>query len=329
MNFTFCYPLIVWLGIPLCIVLTCFRWLWYKPVTIVFPRVYEVARTTENKFSVPRCVSVMLRALTLICLLVALARPRVPDTRSVKTVDGIDCMIVLDVSGSMNLFDDLNDRKTRISIAKKEALSFIHKRPYDAFGLVLFGSSAVSRCPLTTDKKLLSEIIKSIEIGVVDERETVLCQAMALAAYRLSTSCAKTKIMIVLTDGVPSPHDVQPEAVLQRIKELGIKVYTIGIGSEKGGYQYHDLYGLIQAETYLNKHLLIKCAQETGGQFFQARSAEDMARIYDTINTLETTSHEQPSYTRYHEYFMGALIAAIVFFLLELLCTTYVWRGFA
>ena len=326
---TLAYPFILVGGLVCCALVMGARWWLHKPVYYLYPLTAVLRTQCESlPLSFRRWVIYLLRLSTLVMLVIALARPQVPDERSLQRVEGVDCMLVLDVSGSMDIFDDLKDRQSRLTVAKREAITFISKRVHDSFGLVLFGSSAVSRCPLTADKKMLREIISGVQSGVVDPTETMLGQAMALAAYRLSSSPAKSKIMIVLTDGIPSPHDVQPHEVLRRIKEAGIKVYTIGIGSEQGGYQEHPLFGVMPAQTQINTALLQRYAHETGGQFFLARSTKDMARIYETIDELETTVHEVPVYSRMYEYFPYFLWAAGAAVIASL-GLSFLWQGVA
>ncbi len=327
---TIAYPWILVGGLGCCALVMILRWWLYKPLYYRYPLTAVIRERSEKHiFSARRLVLYGVRLATVIALVIALARPQIPDERSLQRVEGVDCMLVLDVSGSMEIFDDIKDRQSRLTVAKREAIQFISKRIHDSFGLVLFGSSAVSRCPLTADKKMLREIISDVHIGVVDPTETMLGQAMALAAYRLSSSPAKSKIMIVLTDGVPSPSDVPPHEVLRRIKDAGIKVYTIGIGSEQGGYQEHPLFGVMPAQTQINTQLLQRYAQETGGQFFLARSSKDMARIYESIDALEKTVHDIPVYSKMYDYFPYFLWAALCAVMIEVFLTTWIWQGVA
>lgn len=237
------------------------------------------------------------RFVTLCILALATARLQFVDHRQTITSQGIDIMLVLDVSGSMDLFDDLNDQRTRLDIARQEAIKFIDRRIDDAVGLVIFGALAASHCPLTTDKTLLKDIINQTGIGALNPDGTALSTAIAMAANRLRNSTAKSKIMIVLTDGAPSPHDSPPQIALDLAQKFGIKIYTIGIGSEAGGYMNHPLYGVMALATPLNKELLEQFAKQTGGNYFEARKAHDVEHIYSIIDALEKSDQKPPTYT--------------------------------
>lgn len=267
----------------------------------------------------------VLRLLSLVTLALALGRPQLVDPRSLVPVEGIDIMLVLDVSESMKLPHHMEDMRTRIAVAKEEALHFVDKRPNDAIGLVIFGADALSRCPLTADKRMLKEIITQTDIGSIDGRGTVLATGILTALNRLKHSSAKSKIMIVLTDGEPTEQDSDPRVAVKIAKQLGIKIYTVGIGSE-GDLEIPDpFYGMIRVQTMFNKPLLTMIAQETGGRFFEAKKPQDMRTIYDTINALETTSMQAPVFGVYYDLFMYALWFVFLLMLLELFLSCCVW----
>lgn len=266
-----------------------------------------------------------LRLIILVLLSCAIARFQIPDYNSKLPVEGLDIMLVLDVSGSMQFFDDMHDQRARIDVAKAEALKFISKRENDPIGLVLFGRDAVSRCPLTIDKNILNEIVTDIQLGVVNPDGTVLSKAILTAANRLKNSKSKSKIMIVLTDGEPSPEDIHPKLSIDLAKKLGIKIYTVGVGSKEGGFFNHPFYGLIKMQQGINADLLQAFANETGGKFFEAKSAADMENIYETIDKLERTEYITPIYSRYYEYFILLLWLAVLLFLTEIILASILW----
>jgi Ca-activated chloride channel family protein len=265
-----------------------------------------------------------LRLLVLILLAIIIAKPQIVDSRSKVPVQGIDIVLVLDVSGSMQIKDYDDDHRSRFDVAKAEAIRFIEKRDHDALGLVLFGKDTVSRCPITFDKQLLKEVVEELKLGVINSEGTMLITGIVTAANRLKHSQSKSKVMIVLTDGEPSEGDMDPSVGIDVAKKLGIKIYTVGIGSEQEQMFRHPLYGIL-TKPKVNKELLTKIANQTGGQYFFARSAADMRRIYDTIDALETTEHEVPHFSLYYDLLVPfvALIMGIIFF--ELLFSTYVW----
>lgn len=321
---TLFYPFIMYIGVPLLMLGAYARWVYYKEPVYLFSSLLPLKnRVFEGTWHT--AIPFILRCCTLFFLLLALTRPRVPDSRTKIPVEGIDIMLVLDVSGSMAAIDDRQDPTTRLDVAKKEAISFIQKRIHDPVGLVLFSQVAVSRCPLTLDKKMLEDLLSTLSIDAMPADGTVLSQGMITAANRLKKSMAKSRIMIVLTDGVPTPNDVPPSLALDLAKKLGIKIYTVGIGSQEGGWIHNGMFGWYQVPGQYNEKLLQHVASETGGRFFQARNQQDMATIYNTIDELEKSSFEAPIYSKYFEYFIWLLWASLLALLCELFLITLIW----
>jgi len=265
-----------------------------------------------------------MRSLVLFILALLVAKPQVVDSRSKVNIEGIDIILVLDVSGSMQFQDYADDDRSRFAVAKTEAIRFIEKRNNDAIGLVFFGKDAVSRCPLTFDKTLLKNIVDEIEIGVIDPDGTMLVTAMITAANRLKHSTAKSKVMIVLTDGEPSEGDLDPSVAIEVAKKLDIKIYTVGIGSEEEELFVHPLYGVV-AKPKVNRELLTNIAKQTGGQCFMAHNAYDMRRIYDTIDTLEKMEHETSVFSKYHDVFVPFVFFVMGMIMLELFLSSFIW----
>jgi len=266
----------------------------------------------------------LMRLLTLLLLAFLAAKPQIVDPHSKVEVEGIDIILTLDVSGSMQ-FNDFNDQQ-RIDVAKKEALRFIAKRDHDPMGLVIFGKHAISRCPLTLDKRMLHALVNETQLGIVDPDGTVLSRALLIAVNRLKNSTAKSKIVILLTDGEPSENDLPSKVALEAAKRYGIKIYTIGIGSEEQHYMMHPLYGYIPLPK-VNKELLDLLARETGGKSFLAKNPDDMRAIYDTIDSLEKTTYETDVFSNYYDIFLPFVLLLCFVMLVELLLTTFVWFG--
>lgn len=263
-----------------------------------------------------------LRVISLIMLAVLIAKPQLVDVHSQIKTEGIDIALVLDVSGSMSV-PDFDDQRTRIEVAKAEAIRFINKRENDAIGLVIFAQDAVSRAPLTLDKKLLVGIVDDLKIGVINPDGTKLATAMVTAANRLKHSKGASKIMIVLTDGEPSEDDLDPSVALEVAKKFGIKIYTVGIGNKETKF-VRDFWGNV-IKLGVNKELLQKLAKETGGQFFMASDTHDMRAIYDTIDQLEKNEFDTPIFTRYYDVFIPFVFIVLGLVLLELLLSAWVW----
>lgn len=268
---------------------------------------------------------------TNVVLFVALAlltgKPQLVDSRSNIIVDGVDIVLTLDVSGSMQLQDYSDDERSRFDIAKEEAIRFIQKRPNDAIGLVLFGNAALCRCPVTMDKKILTELLENLALGDIDPDATMLSTGLITAINRLKSSQSRSKVIILLTDGEPSPGDVDPRAAIEIAKKFGIKIYTIGIGSEKDETIYHPLFGGMIQKPKVNAALLKEIARETGGKFFMAHNDRDMRSIYDTIDRLERTKHESPLYSRYFDIYGWFALAVILVLISEQILAATVWFG--
>jgi Ca-activated chloride channel family protein len=267
--------------------------------------------------------------VTLLTLLFFIARPQWVDSRSDINVKGVDIIITLDTSGSMQFFDDLQNRRQRINIAKQEATRFVKKRTNDPIGIVIFGADAISLCPLTLDKSILESIVRDIKLGIVNPQGTSLGTGLATAVNKLKHSKAKNKIIILLTDGQPTPatEKISIETALDLSRHFKIKVYTIAIGNKKGGY-VRSAFGMIESiPDSVNEKLLERIAHETGGKFFRASSAKEMKDVYETINRLETTKLKTKLFSRYFEAFVSLIWVVLFLFFLELFLKIFVWRG--
>lgn len=295
----------------------------YKTVIYRYSLGYSLKKKSESSH-IYKKVLYLLRVCGLLLLAIAIAKLQIVDSRSKIPVSGIDIVLVLDVSGSMQFRDYDDDERSRFDVAKTEAVRFIEKRVNDALGLVLFGKDTVSRCPITFDKQLLKDVVDELQLGVIDSDGTMLVTGIVTAANRLKHSESASKVMIVLTDGEPSEGDMDPSVGIDVAKKLGIKIYTVGIGSEQEQVFMHPMYGIV-AKPKVNKELLTKIATSTGGHYFLARNAADMRAIYDKIDALERTEHDVPMFSLYYDlmpYFVAAVMALL---LGELLFSTYIW----
>jgi Ca-activated chloride channel family protein len=319
-NSSFLYVLL-----PLILIAAGIKWKFPRSLVYRYPLAGVLKMNQWASRHPFRTIFYFLRMSALILMAFLIAKPQLIDSRSKVHVEGIDIVLDLDVSESMLIIDDVNDKRTRLEVAKAEAVRFIERRENDAIGVVVFGNEAVSRCPLTMDKNMLRSMVKELEIGIIDPSRTKLATAIIMAANRLKKSQAKSKIIILLTDGEPSPEDTNPEIALEVAKRMGIKIYTVGIGGDKEGYIRHPLYGMIPVTSHLNKELLQKIASETGGQFFEAKKSGDMRQIYDTIDSLERTTIETNAYQNVYDYFMPLLWAVVILLMLEVILSSLVW----
>ncbi len=318
------YPWIAVVLLLVIIVIVVLRKYLHKQVVYRYALGHAFKKHHMGSAHIHKKLFYFLRLLTLVLLALVIAKPQIVDSRSQVPVQGIDIVLVLDVSGSMQFRDDERDQRSRFDIAKVEAIRFIEKRDQDALGLVLFGKDTVSRCPITFDKQMLKGIVDELQLGVIDSDGTMLVTGMVTAANRLKHSDAQSKVMILLTDGEPSEGDMDPSVGIDIAKKLGIKIYTIGIGSEKERVVMHPLYGMV-AYPKVNKELLTKIARETGGYYFMAHNATDMRRIYDKIDALEKKQHEVPMFSVYYDLLIPFVAAIMAIVFCELLFSTFVW----
>lgn len=269
-----------------------------------------------------------LRLATLIILAFLVARPQWLDSEHSVNVKGIDMVLALDVSGSMELFDDLTDRTPRIEAAKKEALDFIAKRINDPIGIVLFGAQALSKVPLTLDKHLLTSVVRDVAIGDVDPDGTVLLTALGTAINRLRDSTAKSKVIVLLTDGMPSDNDaLDASTVIQLAKDFKIKIYTLGVGQSDVAYTTDAWGRTAQVPSQIDAELLQQLAAQTGGQYYRVYTPADLKSAYASIDTLEKTEYNTTLFQNYHEAFIWFIWWAVALFALELFLKMILWRG--
>lgn len=273
----------------------------------------------------------VLRILALSSLIIALARPRTVDiSNQTKTTKGIDIVIAMDVSGSM-LARDL--KPNRMEALKEVAANFASDRPNDRIGLVVYASEAYTKTPVTSDKAIVLEAIKSIKYDNVLQDGTGIGMGLVTAVNRLKDSKAKSKIIILLTDGVNNAGFIEPETAADIAKQYGIKVYTIGIGTNgMAEFPYaiapngQFLFQMMKVE--IDEKLMQNIARKTDGKYFRATSNSKLAEIYGEINKLETTEIEELKFYDYDEKFRPFVWLAGFLILLELGLRNTVYKSF-
>lgn len=274
---------------------------------------------------------IVLRLLALSALIVAMARPRKVDISSqTKLTKGVDIVMAIDVSGSM-LAKDL--KPNRMEALKKVASNFVKGRPNDRIGIVLYAAEAYTKTPVTSDKAIVEEAINSIKYDNVLQDGTGIGMGLTTAVNRLKDSKAKSKVIILLTDGVNNAGFIEPETASQIAKEYGIKVYTIGIGTNGDAmfpYAYAPnggfLFRMMPVEIDVN--LLQTIAKNTGGKYFRANNNSKLEAIYNEINKLETTEIEELKFYDYDEKFRPFVWIAGLLLLLEFGLRNTVYRSF-
>lgn len=327
-NLTFANPAFLWLLLLLPIL---GFWFYYRRSTY-----YPVARMSSVS-PVHGLVSwrgrlrpllLVLRILAFIALVIALARPREALKDEKIKADGIDIVLVMDLSSSMLARDFTPDR---LEVSKEVAARFIDRRPYDRIGLVAFAGEAYTQCPLTTDHEVLKNFLAGLQCGVLEDG-TAIGMGLAAAVNRLEQSDAKSKVVILLTDGVNNAGYIKPNTAAQMAKVLEIKAYTIGVGttgeaptpvSRQSDGRYR--FGLARVE--IDETLLRDIAEMTGGKYFRATSAEGLEQIYMEIDQLEKSEIEVTTVLNYKEEFHRFALLALVLIMLELLLRYTVLRA--
>mgnify|MGYP002397557680 CR=1 FL=1 len=259
-----------------------------------------------------------LRWLALGFLALAMARPQRQWQEEKVKADALDIILALDISPSMLSRDFDPDRLT---VAKEVAINFVENRPYDRLGLVAFSAEAFTQCPLTTDRRVIQQFLRDLQVGRLEDG-TAIGMGLSTAVNRLKDSPSRTKIVILLTDGENNAGYIPPMKAAEIAKTLGIRVYTVGIGTQgivmsparrnpDGSYDYAP------RQMDFDTGLLMEIAALTGGQFYRAWSEKDLAGIYDEIDRLEKTKIEVTTVRRTTEYYFWFVGIAVAFLLFE------------
>ncbi|MGJ5641654.1 vWA domain-containing protein [Formosa sp. S-31] len=272
-----------------------------------------------------------LRLIALALLITALARPRTVDVSSrTKTTKGIDIVMAIDVSASM-LAKDL--KPNRLEALKEVATDFIKERPNDRIGLVEYAGESYTRTPITSDKGIVVRSLEDIKYNNIIQGGTAIGMGLATAVNRLKDSKAKSKVIILLTDGVNNSGFIDPKIASEMAVEFGIKTYTIGLGSNgmalspvqilpNGGFQY----GRVPVE--IDEELLKEIAQVTGGKYFRATDNKKLEEIYEEINKLEKTDIEEFKFYNYEEKFRPLVLLAGLLLIIEVLLRSTLFKSF-
>lgn len=283
--------------------------------------------TVEGKsaLSVLRHLPFVLRVLALAAIIVAIARPR--SSTEVEKVDteGIDIVLAMDVSTSMLARDLTPDR---ISAAKDIAIEFISQRPSDRMGIAVFAGESYTQCPLTTDRATLINLMKEVQTDLIEDG-TAIGNGLATAVARLADSDAKSRVVILLTDGVNNRGEIAPQTAAEIARTYGIRVYTIGVGANgMAPYPVMTPWGveMQQVKVEIDEELLRSIAESTGGRYFRATDNTKLSEIYGEINKMETARTTIDSFPIYKELFGRYALVALICLLLELIVRLLIRR---
>lgn len=320
---TFLYPKLLWLAVIIPLLLAYYIWVGRRSATL--------SVSTLGKRRMPRTLRywlrplpIMVRVAAIAMLIIALARPVETEHNKKVSVEGIDIVMAVDISGSMLAKDFKPDR---LEAAKRIASTFIADRESDRFSLVAFAGEAYTLTPITADRGVVQTLMGNLRSGVVEDG-TALGNGLATALNRLRDSEARSKVVVLLTDGVNNAGQISPMMAAEIARDMGVKLYTIGVGSmNKAPYPYYDNYGNYQeilVDVEIDEELLTKMADITGGQYFRATDEEALKSIYDKINSMEKSEVQVMETFRHNELFESWLVLGLLLLALEFIISRIV-----
>ncbi len=321
------YPRLLWLEVIPALLVLHYLYLEFRErnphlrVSTIVPWM----RTGRGLMNVIRHFPFLLRTLALVMIIIAIARPRSSEQMDRVDTEGIDIMLAMDVSTSMLARDFTPDR---ISAAKDIAIEFISQRPYDRMGIVVFAGESYTQCPLTTDRATLINLMKEISTDLIEDG-TAIGNGLATAVARMKDSDAKSRVIILLTDGVNNRGEITPQMAAEIARTYGIRVYTIGVGANgMAPYPVMTPWGvdIQKVQVEIDEDLLSEIASSTGGRYFRATDNTKLMEIYNEINQMEKARITVDSFPVYKELFPGYAFVALVALLLELVLKLFVIR---
>lgn len=332
MNFTFGSPwwLLGLLSIPL------LAWLRGKTgpeSAFVYSSLSLVKGITELRRSRAGMVLLNLRWIALALFFIGMARPQIAGGQAPISASGIDIAVAMDMSGSMVAedFELRGERVNRLAIAKDTLRIFVDERPADRIGLVVFGTEAFVAAPPTLDHDFLRRVIDRLELGTINGEQTAIGSGLATAVNRLRQLQSKSRIVILLTDGQNNAGKIPPDTAAEAAKALGVKVYTIGVGTRglapvPQGVDGFGRKHYTRVPVDIDEPTLQRIAQMTGGKYFRADNTETLRRIYSEIDRLEKSEAKLNKYAYVEELMAWAVVPGLALLFLELLLGNTVWR---
>lgn len=319
MNYTFSNPEYFWALLVLPVLTGWYIWrqrTYWAPLTVSSAQSFAALPKTYKHYL--RHLPFGLRMASLALIIAVLARPQSTDSWENSTTYGIDIILSLDVSSSM-LAEDL--KPNRLEASKSVATSFINSRPYDRIGLVVFSGESFTQCPLTTDRAVLLNLFKDVKCGILTDG-TAIGMGLANAVARLRESDSKSKVIILLTDGVNNQGDIDPLTAAEIAQTFGVRVYTIGVGTQgMAPYPVQTPFGTTyqDVEVQIDEAALKEIARLTGGKYFRATDNSSLRDVYSSIDALEKSRVEVNQFSKKNEEFLIFAIFAIALLVGEFL----------
>lgn len=306
-------------------------WYWFKKVdtdvSFTLSSIESIADITTWRTWLHKLMP-LLRMLSYIFIVIAIARPQITLKEEEVKAEGIDIMMIMDLSSSM-LAQDF--RPDRLSVSKEVAKAFVDKRKFDRMGLAVFAGESFTQCPLTTDHRVVKDFLDNLQCGLLQDG-TAIGMGLASAVNRLKDSESKSKVVILLTDGVNNAGYIKPMTAAEIAVEFDIKVYTIGVGSmgqalspvsRRSDGKY--IFGMARVE--IDEQLLREISKLTNGRYYRATNEQSLTAIYDEIDKLEKTEIEVSTFKRYSEEFRKFLLWGVGFLLVEIVLRLSILRS--
>ncbi len=304
-------------------------WYWYKhskrTADIQLPETSVFEKSNKSIRQYLMHLPFVLRMIAIALLIIALARPQTSTKRQDVSIEGIDIVMALDVSGSM-LAQDL--KPDRLEAAKKVALEFMEGRPNDRVGLVVFSGETFTQVPLTTDHSVLKNLFEDVKSGMIKDG-TAIGDGLSTAINRLKESLAISKVIILLTDGVNNAGSIDPKSAAEIAEMYGIRIYTIGVGSRGvAPYPVQTTFGVRyqNMEVKIDEDLLKQVAAMTDGKYFRATSNKKLREIYNEIDKLEKSKIDVTEFKQKHEEFLPLALIALGLFILDIILKNTIFR---
>jgi Ca-activated chloride channel homolog len=326
MNYTFLHPqyfLLLLLLIPM------IAWYIWKQntahATLQISSIRLFSLVGKSRKTYLRHLPFVFRILTLIFIIIALARPQSSNQLRNVTTEGIDIIVSLDISGSMQAMDF---QPNRLEAAKEVAIQFIKGRPNDRMGLVIFAAESFTQCPLTLDHNVLTNLFRDVRIGMLEDG-TAIGMGLATAVNRIKDSDAQSKVIILLSDGENNRGQIAPLTAAEIARTFGVRVYTIGVGTiGMAPFPINTVFGqqVQDMEVKIDEPMLTEIAELTGGKYFRATDRQALEDIYQEIDAMEKNKIEVQEYTRHAEEFLPFALLALLFLLLEIILRNTVLR---